>query len=1453
MPSSITFDVTLRWSSRRANGLDVRLTAPDGATLREVLPLLREIVDCEPRRISCRGETVDPEARLGVPPLVHGATLVLDGPQRPPLPVSAPIDVAVVAGPDAGRRAPLTADGVVVGRSAGVGLSLADQRLSRRHARISLSDNGFRLTDLSSTNGTRCGSEFLGAGAAADVDGAAVIAVGDSLLRLVRAVGTTASTLPRDDGRIVVNRSPRTRAPELALTIRAPSPPSPPRRGRIPWVAAAIPLPFAGLLAVFFGPQMLAFALLSPLMLVANVLSDRWGGRRDYARELASHELELTDRQGEFDARRELEREQRWHDLPDPAAVLDIASGPGTRLWERRRGAPDLGRVRLGVGELPTRTAWVPPGSHDCLHPVMSGLPVEVGFDDVGGLGIAGSSSEVEAIIRHVLGQIATLHSPRDVQLVVRDSRVRDSRVRDSRVRDFGGRDAAEGASPLSWARWLPHTATYGDLATCLDALRRIVVSREAERQRGGSAADPRVLLVLPQPESHLGAGELVDLIERGRDLGVWCLVGARSAAALPSSCHAVVGVGAQGGARAGERVARLDIDGAEPVPAFIPDQVGWWWGERIGRSLAALVDAAGQTDVVPGSVDLLDVLPWLDGATSLTPAALAAHWCDGDGIPLAHVGRLAGDLWTIDLARDGPHLLVGGTTGSGKSELLRTLVTSLALECSPEDMTFVLVDYKGGSAFGECAELPHTVGLVTNLDEGLARRALVSLGAEITRREGLLAASGARDFDDHRRRVGNSPNRGLPRLVIVIDEFRLLADELPDFVDGVVSLAAVGRSLGVHLVLATQRPAGAITADIAANVNLRIAMRMRDVADSTDVIGSPDAAHLPTGLPGRGFARGGDGELREFQAARVGSGLATPVTTVTVLDSLGQPAGEPRAVNTGGANAGVATGSPALTDPTDPTGLGVLAATARTAAATVGIRSPHRPWLPPLSDVLRRTIVSDRGVGLLDFPAQQRQDVLIHADHRGHWLVVGGPRSGRTTCLRTILASHVAVEGSPTHAYGIDSSGELADLEALPHVGAVVRADDVSRVRRLLEHVRSRAERGPARGSSALPPVVLLVDGWERLDSDADLAIGGLRDELLDLMRGGDTGLRAVVTGDRSALSGRLSAVIAETFVLPLADPSDAAYAGLSRTDLPSSRAPGRGLRLRDRTEVQFALRDPLAEAVARPVGAATPFALPLLPDLVDHVRLLTRHHAREAAPAGVLPIGLSAETGSTASLDPDRHGRRILVAGHARSGRSTTLASIGRSAVAQGRPVAVLEGRGGKVARTAGAIVVDPWDAQGLIDAKSQFPDLVVLIDDAERLDGTPVEPVLQEILALVDRDAGLVVAASTLSAVSMAFRGIVHAVAREQSGILLGPRTPSDGEAFAIRAPRGLAPLPGRALLVSGRQHTEVQIGQVREPTDSSSNDPSRNTIGDWVVARGGHTPVQGLGSKSWSPLE
>lgn len=268
-----------------------------------------------------------------------------------------------------------------------------------------------------------------------------------------------------------------------------------------------------------------------------------------------------------------------------------------------------------------------------------------------------------------------------------------------------------------------------------------------------------------------------------------------------------------------------------------------------------------GLRDIDPQATDLETLRLRWQRCPRTTEFALG---CDGTGVVV------------LDLARDGPHTLVAGTTGAGKSELLRTLVTCLALGNRPDEFVFVLVDYKGGAAFADCARLPHCVGMVTDLDPHLADRALTSLGAELTRRERLLAHAGARDLESYQR-LADQPT--LPRLAIVIDEFRALAEELPGFVDGLVRIAALGRSLGVHLVLATQRPAGIVSADVRANVNLRIALRLRDAHDSFDVLESPEAAQLPEGVPGRALLRTGAAAPRVLQVAQVAtrSGSADP------------------------------------------------------------------------------------------------------------------------------------------------------------------------------------------------------------------------------------------------------------------------------------------------------------------------------------------------------------------------------------------------------------------------------------------------------------------------------------------------------------------------------------------------------------------------------------------------
>ena len=259
----------------------------------------------------------------------------------------------------------------------------------------------------------------------------------------------------------------------------------------------------------------------------------------------------------------------------------------------------------------------------------------------------------------------------------------------------------------------------------------------------------------------------------------------------------------------------------------------------------------------------------WQESRSILTgPAAPGGGPPGRPGTLRAIVGSAGDGPLALDLRLHGPHALVGGTTGSGKSELLQTWILAMASAHSPQRVTFLLVDYKGGSAFRECVHLPHTVGLVTDLSPHLVRRALRSLGAELTYREHLFAAKHVKDLQELER-TGDPETP--PSLVIVVDEFAALVHEVPEFVDGVVNVAQRGRSLGLHLVLATQRPAGVIKDNLRANTNLRLALRMADESDSDDVLGSAVAAHFDPALPGRTVSKTGPGRLVPFQAGYVG------------------------------------------------------------------------------------------------------------------------------------------------------------------------------------------------------------------------------------------------------------------------------------------------------------------------------------------------------------------------------------------------------------------------------------------------------------------------------------------------------------------------------------------------------------------------------------------------------
>ena len=689
------------------------------------------------------------------------------------------------------------------------------------------------------------------------------LAAGTLLLELAEVTVPDASLSPSAAGLTLdYNRPPRLLPPDRHTEFALPPEPTKPDKMPLPLAMMIAPVVLAGgMYLVTQSLYSLLFMAMMPIMAVSTFSTGRRQSKRSYRRQ--REDWIRRDRRVRGDAYAALvaERGLRRRDLADPASLLLTATGPRARLWERRRSDPDWLFARVGTADVASDVSMVDPSRerHEGdLTWTAPDVPVGVPLDAAGVTGLAGPDGLRRTVARWIVAQAAVLHSPADLEIVL--------------LAD------PDGGADWSWLRWLPHARGADEagpvthvgtddesaaaLVRMLTARMQAAATAAAERQ---DVPPPRPVLVVLDGARRLRLlTGMVSLLQEGPRWGLRFLCLDTDRRQLPEECRAVV-------APAGDRATdlRISVTGEADVDGVRPDLPDPAWCERVARALAPVRDVSSEdlAGSLPTTSRLLDVLdlPAPDGPT------LAARWAAGGGrTTRAVIGEGLEGPFSLDIRLDGPHGLVAGTTGSGKSELLQTLIASLALGNRPDEMTFVLIDYKGGAAFKDCNRLPHTVGMVTDLDAHLTTRALESLGAELRRRERQLAAADAKDIEDYL--AGRDPDDPpMPRLLIVIDEFAALVAELPDFVTGLVDIARRGRSLGVHLILATQRPAGVVSAEIKSNTNLRIALRVTDAQDSQDVIESGDAATISKSTPGRAYARLGHSSLLAFQSSRVG------------------------------------------------------------------------------------------------------------------------------------------------------------------------------------------------------------------------------------------------------------------------------------------------------------------------------------------------------------------------------------------------------------------------------------------------------------------------------------------------------------------------------------------------------------------------------------------------------
>ncbi|WP_246139990.1 FtsK/SpoIIIE domain-containing protein [Protaetiibacter larvae] len=1235
--------------------------------------------------------------------------------------------LVVVDGPDTGTEFAVKPGTVFIGRDASMSdLTLSDTLVSKRHARVDVFSHAIRLVDQNSANGLEVDGGLV---TRVDLEDGDTVRLGDTVLRAVIAAPAAAPVEPAAVGPIAFNRSPRVESRYPGAEFTAPAPPSEQDAQPFPWLALVAPLAI-GVVGIFFmqrNPAMLLLVLASPVLMLGTWWTTRSTRKRKRKLDIANFDARAAALETTLAAEAERERAVRRAESPSTGEVYAQALELGPLLWTRRPEHWQFLSVNLGLGSMESRNTVTSTKEETGLPEYVERVkatqdafrridevPVTENLYFSGALGIAGPQALAADAARGVLVQLTGLHSP--AELVVA------AIVSNTWTGEF------------EWLKWLPHTAsphspleavhlansqaTGGALLSAIEEL--IAVRTKQQEVRGARmlessalvagaavgdgaeevapppAATPAVVLLISD-DAPVDRARLVQLAERAADAGVYPIWVSPTQEQLPAVARTFVVVDTDSSARVG--LVRLgDAITSVRTEPVTRDQALWF-----ARRLAPVTDAGAavaDSSDLPRSVTLLSLV---GPALATTPSAAVGRWRENDSIhdrsggPLvrrrpgklrAIVGSAGVDAMHLDLRTQGPHALVGGTTGSGKSEFLQAWVLGMAAEYSPDRVTFLFVDYKGGSAFADCVHLPHCVGLVTDLSPHLVRRALTSLRAELHHREHLFNRKKAKDLLDLEKR--GDPETP-PALVLVIDEFAALAGEVPEFVDGVVDIAQRGRSLGIHLIMATQRPAGVIKDNLRANTNLRIALRMADESDSMDVVGDKVAGTFDPSIPGRGIAKTGPGRLTPFQSAYAGGWTSdTPAAPSVEVAEL--RFGAEHVWELPGKDEQSAAESQADPGPTDQAR---LVANLVAAAGEARIPAPRRPWLDELAPVFDLTRLHQRTdtelvLGVADLPQlQKQQEVVFRPDIDGNIAYFGAGGAGKTVALRSLAAAAgITPRGGPVDVYGLDfGTGGLRMLEALPHVGSIVAGDDTERVVRLLRMLRDELERRSAaytavdagsivdyRRIANAPDerrILLLVDNFPTFKNEFEIGATrapwyGVFQQIL--AEGRALGMHVAITADRpGSVPTGVSSAFQRRVALRLADEGGYLLLDAPADILSPASPPGRAVI--DGAEAQLAIVGGV-QGVAEQAKA--------IAALAEAIRRTGRAEAVEVGslgteiPAAALPatvdglpaLGISDDTLAPVGFEPSG---AIVLAGPPASGRSNALrwliASVGRS----------------------------------------------------------------------------------------------------------------------------------------------------------------------------------------------
>lgn len=1007
---------------------------------------------------------------------------------------------------------------------------------------------------------------------------------------------------------VLYQRSPRIKPALQIEEMEILRPPSEPNKPSFSLISIIIPIIMTIVTISFYiymnmsgkmgNTNYMMFHMLSIFMMLTSYTLPFFmylSNKKTYQKKLAERNLNYR---AQLDLHREELKERQRNQVEvmfeihgDPDVCFQVVKNRSSSLWERSPEDVDFLDISVGKGTVPFHIQVRAPRAdgyekdplieaaqqlaEDCQ--TVDDASITVPLYDSKVIGIVGGRENVLNTLRVIMSQTAVRHSPDEVKVAA----------------FYDEKEAHD----WDYLRWLPHTWDDDRSSRYLadrrssahqlaDEIFMQLYRRKGNRSEyGGKSVEVPVYFVILS-SSHLIEEEplLPLLLEHGEEVDAVTIILSDRKENLPMHCQLIIEVEKE------QAVYTMKKDGVIRQQYYNPDHISREQMEAMTRYMAPIRLKRSSASDIPAVLTLFEMMD-IDHISELD---VKSRWQKNrypDTLPVPMGVRAGSKRINLNLhdkierQGHGPHGLIAGTTGSGKSEVIQSIVASLAAEFHPHDLAFMLIDYKGGGMSNTFLDLPHVVGTITNLDNNLIERAKISLKAELVRRQKILNDAGnLQHIDEYYKLLRNRHGEPLPHLVIIIDEFAQLKKDQPEFMDELISIAAIGRTLGVHLILATQKPAGVVDDKIWSNSRFRICLRVQSEGDSRDMLKIPNAAWI--NKPGRGYFQVGSDEVfEEMQFAWSGAPYIEEQDSEGLINI--------REVRLNGKLEPMLaqTHSTKVHCEEVPKQLQVLINRVAEIAKDEGIERLQGPWLPPLPDSLELDDVLTVGkeytdleyansplsayVGVVDDLPNQCQKPLELNLEQGHLAVYGMPGQGKTTFIQTLLIS-LAKQYTPEqwHGYIIDMGRMMRDFSGLPHIGGVMTAEEDDRIKRLFrfltKHVGARKDLVADAGvktiaayrramSIKVPQLIIIIDGYLNFRNSYPEE----NDMLEYLLReGGSLGITFVISANRiSDMFEKVRSNISQAVSFELSDPADYYYAVGRPSKAPSQLPPGRGL----------------------------------------------------------------------------------------------------------------------------------------------------------------------------------------------------------------------------------------------------------------------------------------------------